>query len=55
MNANEIMQVFTDTAYVRMGGSEEELRTELQRERAAIEEAMTLRALPPSGANPANP
>ncbi len=26
MNANQIMQIFTDTAYVRMGGSAEELR-----------------------------
>ncbi len=34
--------------------TEEELRTELQRERAAIEEAMALRALPPPSGNPAN-
>lgn len=27
MNANEIMKIFEDTAYVRMGGSAEELRT----------------------------
>ena len=27
MNANEIMKIFEETAYVRMGGSEEELRT----------------------------
>ena len=27
MNANEIMKIFADTAYVRMGGSAEELRT----------------------------
>ncbi len=27
MNANEIMKIFEDTAYVRMGGSPEELRT----------------------------
>ena len=27
MNANEIMKIFEETAYVRMGGSAEELRT----------------------------
>ena len=26
MNANEIMKIFEDTAYVRMGGSAEELK-----------------------------
>ena len=27
MNANQIMKIFEDTAYVRMGGTEEELKT----------------------------
>ena len=27
MNANQIMKIFEDTAYVRMGGSAEELKT----------------------------